>query len=515
MFIFSVSGYPISRDSVMSIAYSYYTATWLCSSANANPAWNTFTAGYWYTGAPYNMGGWDTLSTCFWKLANGVIAGNSQPWSINTHTPSHAGVDCSGYVTRCWGISTGKLYTWTLPSISRQISWSDLVRGDILNCSREHVRLFDYFTNGTTEMMVYESTVSVSPGRVTHRILPISSFTDYIPRRYNLIEELPYPHPPYQDLVSASDKFQLPWIIGGLGGVGEMSWNVVAVATTVGGLPPGNDGYVGQLTQENYGTGYAYTGSSTDSNYTVEAYVWCRYNSNANDSAYRYNQLFAYFHPSPMHYLRLNADFTPARKRLCLQARNTQGTITTLKEWNYPTDFPDPGKSGWHHFRLSILDGYMKVWFDGTKLSDPTGSYSGFTTGYVACSQYSNVAGAQIGWFDELKVYPTRMTLDSATSITLTVGQSTTLKLIGGIPTQLWMVSTTDIVSLNTTVGPQVVVSACHPGQVVLTAQDTYWAQSVSVIITVLPPATVAPLFNETDGLIRDKQNHRILWDNF
>ncbi|MFB3896107.1 MAG: hypothetical protein ACE14V_07380 [bacterium] len=493
--ILAVSGYPISRDNVMNTAYSYYTATWTCSSANADPAWNTFTPGSTYQGIPYNMHGYDTLSTAFWKLAHGVIAGNHLQYSTNTWTESHAGVDCSGYVCRTWGEDTYHFLTSEMYKIATTISWSDLLRGDVLNSSGQHVRLFDYFTNGTTEMMVYESTVHVPPEyidqRVTHRILNRLNSThfpsgyNYIPRRYKNIQEVPYPHPPYQDMVYSMNTYQQPWIIGGVGGVGKMSWNPVGVATTAGGTAPGSDSMIGQLQQANWGTGYAYTGAPTDTNYTVEAYVWCRYNNGAIDTAFRYNSLLSYFYPWPMRYIQLSSDFTLPRNRLMLQVRDTTGLIaSTLNEWQSGTDFPTISSSGWHHLRLSVLDGTMKVWFDGNKLSDPTTApYTGFTTGFVACSQYSSVSGEnQTGWFDALKVYPTRMTLNSATVINLDFGKSTTLELIGGIPMHLWSLSTTGIVSLNTTAGATVVVTAIHNGTVTLTARDNYSPQQTITI---------------------------------
>jgi hypothetical protein len=406
LLLLPISSLAITRDSIMHIAYTYSTATWLCSTANADTSWNEFKVERWYTGAPYNMGGWDSLSTCFWKLANGVIAGNSE--QLDLHTPSHAGVDCSGFVTRCWGIDSGKMYTWTLPSISREIDWSELVRGDILNrnVGSGHVRLFDYFTNGTKQMMVYESTVGVRPGSVVHRIVRWNK--KYTPRRYNQIEELPYPHPPYQDLMPLSKTLQQPWIIGGVGKVGAISWNIIDCSTTENGLEIGSNHYVGQLTQKYPGLCYAYTGSSTDSNYTVEANVWCQYNSAKKSVGY--SQLLAYFNPEKMYYINLYADFVPGkdRQRLCLKAHSSLGTVKTLKIWRYPADFPDPKGSGWHHVKLSMLDGKIKVWFDGKKLSEPVGRYRGLDSGYVACSQYSNATGkSQTSWFDDLKVYPT------------------------------------------------------------------------------------------------------------
>ncbi|MCX7918332.1 MAG: hypothetical protein N3A72_01735 [bacterium] len=403
-----VSAQAISRDSVMATAYAYYTATWLCSTANAHSAWNTFTAGMWYTGVPYNMGGWDTLSTCLWKLANGVIAGNSK--QLNQHTPQHAGVDCSGLITRCWGIDTGKMYTWTLPSISREIKWTELIRGDILNRTGDdgHVRLFDYFTDGTKQMMVYESTVGVKPARVVHR--PVRWNKTYVPRRFELIEELPLPQVPYHDLVYSSDTFYQPWILGGVGKVGVITWNMLDSSTTENSFMVSDKKYIGQLTQQNPGLSYAYTGSSTDSNYTVEVNVWCEYNHNRTSNIQQYPQILVYFNPLTMQYITLYPDFSPGkdRQRLWLRAYGPLGTVKTIKTWQYPKDFPDPKCSGWHQFRLSILHGKFIVWIDGKKLSEPKGKYPGLSSGYVACSLYAKSTSSQrVGWFSELKVEPT------------------------------------------------------------------------------------------------------------
>jgi len=181
----------ITRDTVMSTASSYANYSWYCSSSNADPSYNSYTVG-WQTGVAYNWGGVDTISVFQQYINQGVIAGDSKVCT-QSHCLDFAGVDCSGFVTRCWGMSNGcsdKLDTSALVGISTAISWESLQRGDILLLAGSHVQLFDSFTSGTNQMWVYDSTVPPSSGnvgKVIHRI--IARNNNYIPRKYNSIVE--------------------------------------------------------------------------------------------------------------------------------------------------------------------------------------------------------------------------------------------------------------------------------------------------------------------------------------
>jgi hypothetical protein len=174
----TVTGWAISRDSCMNIAASYYYATWTAVAGNCNKTYNTYTVGQVTQGIPYNWGGYDMLTTAKNKLKSGVVAGDSKVFG--TAMTSYAGVDCSGYVSRCW--ISGRYTTSTIPSIATTIAWTALIRGDVTNKASSHVRLVDYLVTGSNNIMLYESTAGVSPPRVTHRVL--SRDTTYIPMRY-------------------------------------------------------------------------------------------------------------------------------------------------------------------------------------------------------------------------------------------------------------------------------------------------------------------------------------------
>jgi hypothetical protein len=178
----------ITRGQVKAIAEYYKNHTWTCISGNANPTYNDWVVGTPYVGVAYNWGGFDMVEQFKTKINNGVVAGDSKVFG--TVHWDFGGVDCSGFVSRCWELDY-KRGTTTLSDVSISIGWADLLQGDITNRSGYHVRLFDYFTQGTNYMMMYEATVDypnqVPPvtDKVVHRIL--SRDDTYIPRRYNNI----------------------------------------------------------------------------------------------------------------------------------------------------------------------------------------------------------------------------------------------------------------------------------------------------------------------------------------
>lgn len=97
-------------------------------------------------------GGWDKISgngTKHWydPTPRGLGYGASVPRNLT-------GIDCSGYVSRCWQIT--RRTTRTLPDICIQIDRSNLKKGDILNRAGRHVRIF-YRSSGT-RVDIYEAT---------------------------------------------------------------------------------------------------------------------------------------------------------------------------------------------------------------------------------------------------------------------------------------------------------------------------------------------------------------------
>lgn len=183
----------ITRSQIMSTASSYHTQQWWCNSYNYN---GTYAAAPWtrpryinqgygkyYTYVPYCWGGFSSLSQFSSQLTNNYAAGNiscSGSYKANT-----TGVDCSGYVSRCWGL-TSKQSTYGLmsTSISTSINFSSLLQGDIL-CNGSHVMLFDS-RNANGDYVLYESTTLNSYDRVSHTVRTSSYIqSNYGAYRYN------------------------------------------------------------------------------------------------------------------------------------------------------------------------------------------------------------------------------------------------------------------------------------------------------------------------------------------
>ncbi len=96
-------------------------------------------------GMPYKWGGFDTPKTFMEGLEKGKKAGDiANSYKINRDnavvSQGSVGVDCSGFVSRCWGLCK-PVSTKELPTISHSITWEELRLGDIL-LKRGHVVMF-------------------------------------------------------------------------------------------------------------------------------------------------------------------------------------------------------------------------------------------------------------------------------------------------------------------------------------------------------------------------------------
>ena len=96
-----------------------------------------------YDSVSYNGGGFDTIAEFNKKIAtNKMKAGNVND-KISPLLSCAAGVDCSGYVSRVWGL-TSKLGTRDIASnkITEEIDWFEMKPGDVYINPGVHVALF-------------------------------------------------------------------------------------------------------------------------------------------------------------------------------------------------------------------------------------------------------------------------------------------------------------------------------------------------------------------------------------
>jgi hypothetical protein len=126
------------------------------------------TPGWWKpgpgnVGVPYCWGGFDTPESFDAHLKTGKFAGDvytSQKRAGLNDAVSQftTGVDCSGFVSRCWNLDW-HCSTRTIPKICNPLlSYDALKPGDALSTYNGHILLFEKFTRADkSEFLVYET----------------------------------------------------------------------------------------------------------------------------------------------------------------------------------------------------------------------------------------------------------------------------------------------------------------------------------------------------------------------
>jgi hypothetical protein len=167
--------------------------TWVCGSSNLHASCSRayksdWTSGQHITGIPYNWGGGDGPDIFDQKIAKGLAAGAHSRYGVLSCT---AGIDCSGFVTYCWGLPTaGHPYsTSNLRVIAGKpkYNWfTDMKPGDALNKAGSHVVLFTgYNADGTINVCE----ASGSAARVICHKTSWSRYKGYIPLQYKGIDD--------------------------------------------------------------------------------------------------------------------------------------------------------------------------------------------------------------------------------------------------------------------------------------------------------------------------------------
>jgi hypothetical protein len=119
-----------------------------------------------YGSVAYDWGGFDTVEGYNAAMAQGFQAGDIPVTRGDPPTPCSKGVDCSGFVSRCWGLQT-KEGTATIGRLCIRINRDQLKPGDILNLENAHVTLFDHI--GPEGVWAFEATTWGNRDRVIWR----------------------------------------------------------------------------------------------------------------------------------------------------------------------------------------------------------------------------------------------------------------------------------------------------------------------------------------------------------
>jgi len=110
------------------------------------------------TGIPYSWGGFSTPEEFERGLAEGKLAGHLPAAESAAGSEHTVGVDCSGFVSRCWGLPI-KQTTRTLGTIAVPLEgYGKLLPGDLLNSGDGHAVLFrDYVGAARKRVRVFEA----------------------------------------------------------------------------------------------------------------------------------------------------------------------------------------------------------------------------------------------------------------------------------------------------------------------------------------------------------------------
>ncbi len=166
-------------------AWTYVSHYWYCNSNNyrtrngsIRPRYIT-SANRHYRAVPYCWGGFDTISSYNSAMSAGHSAGDIN--CTGNKRAGTAGVDCSGFVSRLWGLGT-KHSTWGLTNVSRQISKSSMRLGDAYIRPGSHCMFFRYYTTGGAQL--FESTKANSYDRVVTMNRTNAALANYGAYRY-------------------------------------------------------------------------------------------------------------------------------------------------------------------------------------------------------------------------------------------------------------------------------------------------------------------------------------------
>ena len=134
-------------------------------------------------GEPYNWGGIDSLPQFDSRLSQGEAAGSHSWHGVSSCT---AGIDCSGFVSFCWGHRGGHIYsTNTMETIAEPLNvniYTDLKPGDALNYKGKHIVLFaGYQPNGNP--IIYEAS-GAAARVIRNEAMTWSKLTHYRPMRF-------------------------------------------------------------------------------------------------------------------------------------------------------------------------------------------------------------------------------------------------------------------------------------------------------------------------------------------
>ena len=203
------SAAPLTRAEALAIAASFADHRWTPSAQNvrhgkdsdgilvSTPDASTGNPDLWKAGepsvgVPYKWGGFDTLESFNRGIRAGKAGGDlysaeKRRLGGKAVSGSCVGLDCSGFISRCWKLAE-KQSTSSLEGLCTRLrSLAELKPGDILNTAGGHVVLFSKWLDDTqTRFLCYEAE-PFSRVRASERDAKEMVAMGYTPLRYKKI----------------------------------------------------------------------------------------------------------------------------------------------------------------------------------------------------------------------------------------------------------------------------------------------------------------------------------------
>jgi len=208
----------ITRDEALATGDSYVQHTWNCQNTNMTdengeeapdgdwvktPSW--LSEGQMHK-VPYQWGGFRSLSQFDTGIAGGGYAGDIHTDGVSSYA---YGVDCSGFVSRCWNLPY-QYSTRMMPDITGEYTeWSELQPADAIH-KDGHVRMMvSWNENGSLNVVEASS----ADWRVSYRTFWLSQLGSYRPRYYVNMEGAPtaLPTPVLGAVTIDGDSLGLRW----------------------------------------------------------------------------------------------------------------------------------------------------------------------------------------------------------------------------------------------------------------------------------------------------------------
>ena len=146
------------------------------------------------SGVAYKWGGFDTPESFdagvhAGKAAGDVYTPDKRRLGGNAVSGDAVGIDCSGFVSRCWKLPR-KYDTSTLAEICQKLpSASELQPADIMNTEGGHVILFVKWLDDTKTRALFYEAAPFSKTLGSERDIPTLLAAGYTPMRYRKIRD--------------------------------------------------------------------------------------------------------------------------------------------------------------------------------------------------------------------------------------------------------------------------------------------------------------------------------------